>query len=121
MRVVQENFRLLDRTMNIMASTDMPTHFTNSRPALFNGTATSPTTTGDDHEERKEDTRSNPVADDATCFSSAQLQKNRRRTQNKKYLDRPLTARLKRNTHIIFHWFIQRFGSYVPWWAEINY
>ncbi|CAG7717126.1 unnamed protein product [Allacma fusca] len=34
---------------------------------------------------------------------------------------RPITATLKRNTHILLQWFLHKFGNYIPWWAEISY
>lgn len=122
MRVIQENLRLLDRTINIMASSDMPTQFSKVRQ----------TTTPGGHDPSSAGESFSTIAAGekrATSFQSFQDQRQQEKEKvykkmvspNRKYFDRPLTARLKRNTHIIFHWFIQRFGRYVPWWAEINY
>ncbi|CAL8142778.1 unnamed protein product [Orchesella dallaii] len=118
-RVVQENLRLLDRTMNIMASTDMPTQFSKARSTSSSNLSSPYSLHQLQHPPNNPSlTRTSSLRDVEKCSSLSSASTSKR--QNK-YDERPLTARLKRNTHIIFHWFIQRFGKYVPWWAEINY
>lgn len=109
-KVVQENLRLLDRTINIMAPTDMVTHFSKARTFAV-----------EDKGLQGESSDATGEGDSAGNGTLAKTITRKRTSASSKYFERPLTTRLKRNTHIIFHWFIQRFGRYVPWWAEINY
>lgn len=69
--VMQENFRVLNRTAEIMNCSD-------------------------------------PVYSNSLVSSKS--------TKNKE-----LTSVTKKNIHVIFQWFIHKFGKYVPWWAHINY
>lgn len=116
LQVVKENLRLLERTMDIMISSDVPTQFSNTR---------SPFIVSTDKVTSNCSLKVSPgiqISNQGNTLSSSSSSTSKLASKKAdKYFDRPLTARLKRNTHIIFRWFIQRFGKYVPWWAEINY
>ena len=104
-RIIHENLRLLNKTAEIMNESILT--IPSSSPTI---TITQTTTDND--------TSATVLPTPDPSVSPSNVKTSRpRKTRTK----RPITAMMKRNTHILLQWFLRKFGNYVPWWAEVQY